>query len=484
MKNRWSLVIHDVGNDFANIWVGTLFPNERKFERCSVVLIDQLDAEVQRVEILREHWLRPFSGLDQRFYKTISFSQLQAGTKYRVEFRRELELMDVGSIEAKPLVVGSFRTLPTSINATDKPFVVALGSCFYDESDGGKVSDAYTALTVAGSPSEQPDVKFLTGDQVYLDIGLDSLSPVECEIRNRIADDYAASWQALRGMLRSGGTWMLADDHEYWNNFPNTSGKNPYLWMITLSDKVKSIWKSAAQEGIDNVQNIRAVRTFSIGSDVSFCVADVRCQRTETEFLGQHDFAHLIDWAQTLTCPGVLAIAQPLMVYKGGSADKNLANYTQQYSHLLRALAHSGHDIVVLSGDVHFGRVGSVPLGSNGTVMHEIISSPLSNLTGIDGRIASGRAYKIKHFPVVPIAGLAQRSVNYESKWRIAGKRVRSWFSPLSYTKTKEHFFTLAFSKTPSGELQLEAQAWLPRERTRSRLPKKQFLRPIRLTLN
>jgi len=484
MKNKWSLVIHDVGTDYANVWVGTLFPNERKFESSSVTLLDG-DQIVQQVTILKADWERPFSNLSQRFCKMVTFKNLQSNTKYDVLFSRDEQTVGDSILPAKDLSFGSLKTLPEELTTSGKPFVVALGSCYYEDADAGRVAKAYTALLNSKDESVVPDVKFLTGDQVYLDIGLDSLSPKESEITNRIADDYADSWKSLRPILRNGGTWMLADDHEYWNNYPNTSGKNPYLWMITLCNKVKGIWKDAAEEGIRKVQHISTIRTFDIGGDISFCIADARTHRTENEFMPAADFATLIAWAQGLKAPGVLVLPQPLIVKPGDSSDKNLANYKQQYSDLLSALASSGHDILVLSGDVHFGRIASVSLGNDGATMHEVVSSPLSNLTGVDGKVAADTAKQLEKFPAIDIDGFPKASlkVKYPKEWRISTKRVKYWFRPLNHTKTKEHFFTLSFSKFSDGKIKVDVEAWRLRERGRDGLPRRQFKKTNILTL-
>ncbi len=482
MKNKWSLVIHDVGADYANIWVGTLFPNERKFETYSVKLF-KAGVLVSEQAIPKADLERPFPDLEQRFYKYLRFDNLEPATDYEVIFAREQQTIADIALTARVLSQGSLRTLPASLNTDKKPFVVALGSCYYDESDGGKTAGAYNALLASGIDAIKPDVKFLTGDQVYLDIGLDSLSPVNSEISNRIADDYAVSWQSLRGMLRHGGTWMLADDHEFWNNYPNVSGRNPYLWMITASDSVKKLWQKTAIDGIRNVQKIETIRTFTIGDDLSFCFADVRCHRTDKTFLPPADFDQLINWAQSLTSPGVLTIGQPLMVRPGSNEDKNLANYRKQYAALLNALASTGHDILILSGDVHFGRVGSAPLGNNGTILHEVISSPLSNLTGIDGKIASDSAKKIKQFPAFEIEGIPTVATAYPSEWRVSAEKIKSWFFPTNHKKTREHFFTLSFSKNRQMQVKVDLQAWQLRYTSRDGLPRKQFKNTNRIIL-
>ncbi len=476
MKSTWSIVVHEVSHDYANIWVGTLFPNNSKPTSCRVrIMLKGTDSLIDEVIIKRGQWQRPFSQLNQRFYRLLTIKGLSPNTHYDIHFTRDEQAVGEHTIPQATLSSGTFKTLPNKLEVNKNPFVIALGSCYYDEYDSGQTAGAYGLLTHKGDAYSRPDIKFLTGDQVYLDIGLDSLSPVESEIRCRIADDYAIAWQSLRQMLRSGGTWFLADDHEYWNNYPHTSGKNPYLWMITLSDTVKKIWRSAAKQGVERVQQIKRLRTFSIGNDLSFCVADVRSSRTQKSFLPPAEFTQLLDWAKNLTSPGVLVLAQPLMVKPGGSEDKNLANFSEQYSQLLQALAQSGHDILCLAGDVHYGRIGSVPLGNNGGTLHEVISSPMSNLTGIDGRVAAHKATKLKRFPAINVDEIPEKPVNYPDKWQIATQKVKTWLGILRYEKTKEHFFTLGFDLTKKKTVRVTVQAWQLRERGRDGLPKKQF---------
>ncbi len=62
---------------------------------------------------------------------------------------------------------GSITTLPDRLPvAGERPLTVLLGSCYYGREDkAGAVGQTYTQL-----PHEaRPDVKFLCGDQVYLD---------------------------------------------------------------------------------------------------------------------------------------------------------------------------------------------------------------------------------------------------------------------------------------------------------------------------
>lgn len=477
MKSKWNLVIHKAYQHQVSIWVGTLFPDLRKPDLCLVRILLSGNVIAEQ-HIHRDDWLRPFDKINDRFYQLLTFTHLLANTYYQVEFIRTEQATGYKNIAERILAAGSFYTLPNALQE-DTPFVIATGSCFYNEDDNGAAADALNKLYFHNDHSIKPQVKFFTGDQVYLDIGLDSLSPVPSEVRRRIADDYALTWQTQRSMLRNGANWFLADDHEYWNNYPYTSGKNPYLWAITAFRGIKKAWQKTAQCGVENVQQIPLFDSFNIGNDLSVCVADLRSGRDKGRYpknmMPEKDFAKLIHWAENLTCPGVIVLPQPLLVKPGGALDYNLANYKEQYQRLLIALARSGHDIVCLSGDVHYGRIAKVPLGTNGAILHEIISSPMSNLTGLDGKVAASKAEKMKQFPLQASNELPQFNVHYEEKWSVSTQKIR-FLGFFSYSKTREHVMTLSFSKLVSGEVSLSVNAWQLRGmKKNAKLPKKEF---------
>ncbi|MDA7916352.1 hypothetical protein N9B94_03870 [Verrucomicrobia bacterium] len=85
-----------------------------------------------------------------------------------------------------------------------------------------------------------------------------------------------------------------------------------------------------------------------------------------------------------MASPGILVIPQPLIVEKN-KTERNLLSFPKQYGRLIEALGHTGHDMVVLSGDVHFGRIATCSLGAKGGILTEIVSSPMSNLTYLNG---------------------------------------------------------------------------------------------------
>ncbi|MEN8128845.1 MAG: hypothetical protein ABFS45_01340 [Pseudomonadota bacterium] len=473
---QWALVVLRATSNSARVWVGTLFPTLKMPDFARVELVAPDDSVVVQ-RISKEDWRRPFRYIRQRFYTTVTFKNLEPGKHYKVHFLRRIEtIKQVRNRSWQLLRSGQFDTLPTRLPAANRsPFTIGLGSCFYNHRDGGQAAGAYRALYERGNASIKPTITFLTGDQVYLDIGFDSLSFVKREIRQRIAEDYALHWQALGSILNRGATWMLPDDHEYWNDYPFYDSLIPALLALKL-DFVRETWNAAATDAVTRVQQSPRVETFNIGEDLSFCLADLRSYRENNAFLPASDFEQLTDWASTLQCPGVLVVPQPLIV-EHSKTERNLLSFKAQYQALLQALGTSGHDIVLLSGDVHFGRIASASLGPQGGRLIEVIASPLSNLTGLNGIATAVPQYKPKKFPdpaKIRIPGWLASKVKYDKSFAVSTKR--GWlFSSYPRARTREHFMTVGFKRTSNGQVELLVNAWRVRERDAKNLPVRDF---------
>ena len=416
---QWSLAIHRVSRTSVEVWVGTLFPALKLPDRARVRLFDG-DIELRTRVIHREDWRRPFRMMKRRFCHVANFKRLTPGRDYRVEFERRVEANPHIELPRhwQRLRSGVFRTLPSRLPLNSEgTFTLALGSCFFNHRDGGQAAAAYKALHDRGDSAVRPDVTVLAGDQVYLDIGFDSLSLIPHEIRERIADDYAVHWQALGSILSRGGTWMLPDDHEYWNDYPFVPAWIPTLAALTLPH-VRQHWHRAARDAVQNIQRSPVVESFTLGNDRTVCLADVRSHRSDNGFLPDAEFQKLLRWARRRSCPGVLAISQPLIVTEN-KFERNLRSFPSQYARLLDALSVADHDVVVLSGDVHFGRIASVALGNSRARLIEIISSPLSNLTGLNGIATKVAKADPANFPPENIAvDLGWPSPRCQSKGR------------------------------------------------------------------
>lgn len=239
----WSLVVQRVSVSQVQIWVGNLSARSKQ-PYCAKVEIKQGDAFIESMDIV--NWCKPFSSLSNRFYQLCIFQNLSVNTHYDVIFY----VQDSSHEDWRVVNQAQFSTLPDSIPvAGQKPFVIALGSCFSNQDDETQVSTAFSALYDKGDESVKPDITFLVGDQVYLDIGFASLIPVKSFIRNRIANRYEKNWRDLNGVFTRGATWMLPDDHEYWNDYP--FNELPILAIQALKLKsVQSAWEQAAAEAL------------------------------------------------------------------------------------------------------------------------------------------------------------------------------------------------------------------------------------------
>lgn len=482
LRNKWSLVPHEVSQTHGVIWLGTLFADLRKPHEVKVVITNDQGQAVGEQRIPKSQWQRPFRQItQQRFYITLTFDGLSPVQLYKVAAYEILanELAGEGALSSQLIITGQFTTLPESIASMADGFTLGLGSCFYEEYDGGAVSTAWQTLCKAPVSPCQPHIKFMTGDQVYLDIGWDSLSTRPREIRERVANDYAQHWQALSGMLRHGGSWFVADDHEYWNNFPLVQGWSPFIQALRIKS-VKKAWLGTAMDGAKQVQRVEPVKVFSIGNDVSFCVVDLRTWRTEKNTLPKKAMDQLLSWVKNLTCPGILVLSQPLMEPKAGDGDRNFVSYQKQYNQLIKAIAEANFDVLSLSGDVHHGRLSRVEFSGRSNRLFEVVSSPMSNLAGISGIATShiNSKTRLKSFPAEPITGMPEASLHYDEPWRVSTENnLLDFRYPL--VRTKEHFFTLTLTKTLSNTLQVTVRAWLPREKDRKTgLPRQDWREP------
>ena len=100
---------------------------------------------------------------------------------------------------------------------------------------------------------------------------------------------------------------------------------------------------------MNNVQRCPKVEILSIGQDLSVCIADLRSYRSNNGFLPATDFRKLVAWARGLSCPGVLAIPQPLIV-QPNDAERNLLSWGDQYKELLEAHEEHCYAIPTIGG--------------------------------------------------------------------------------------------------------------------------------------
>ena len=140
----------------------------------------------------------------------------------------------------------SIDTIPWRLpGPADPPFIVMLGSCFCGREDpNGQVGRTYMNLPSAA----RPHIKFLCGDQVYLDDPWhDFLDPLRSRnwLERRSFKIYLDNWsqQTAEGgfgqLLKNGANFFSSDDHEFWNNAPDIGLTVPFF---TVRNRGREEW--------------------------------------------------------------------------------------------------------------------------------------------------------------------------------------------------------------------------------------------------
>jgi hypothetical protein len=152
----------------------------------------------------------------------------------------------------------------------------------------------------------------------------------------------------------------------------------------------------------------------------------------------------------------VLAMSQPLLAFPGVDADWHLPAYRQYRKRLLPAIDECRHDLVVLAGDSHFGRVAVTKSGEpHRRRIVEIVSSPLALISPVAGHPADTSLPKFPCFG--PEAD--RRPVEYVCE-------VPTYDGPQGQKLSEEHGMTASFWSAGGGRVGLRVRPWFVREAT------------------
>ncbi|CAN5285252.1 hypothetical protein BH24CHL7_BH24CHL7_12090 [soil metagenome] len=344
-----------------------------------------------------------------------------------------------------PVAECRLATLPEALPTVSSPaLTMLLASCFSGYRDPlGALGRAFLRLPV----SHQPDLAVLTGDQIYLDTPIAHFllrRHSAQQLAAEFASNYAATWGqrvpdgGFGGLAAGVATFLTGDDHELWNNAPNVAPHLPDTW----TPAGRAAWVSLATQLFDAYQTPRRMHALEV-PPLSVRIVDTRFSRStdRSRFMDASTMTQLADWLAGLQGPAVLAVGQPVLApstgWRGHVTDWTIADYAQ-YEDLVRALLAVAHDVVVITGDVHFGRVAEARL-PNGRRLIEIVASPMML---VDDR--AGRSWKQPPptFPARAIPGAISTPVTV---------------SP--FRTVENHFATLALWSEGAG-VRLEHTAW------------------------
>jgi hypothetical protein len=429
------VVPHEVSASTATIWVGVI---DERFEPDQVRLSSHLGEHT--LSPRWEQWISQ-NGTHRLDYQRITITGLQPRASLSVQLL----------VNGQPQADARLTTLPLHLpTLAEKPFTVLLGSCFCKREDAeGAVGRTYAQLP-SGS---RPEVKILCGDQVYLDDPwahyLWHTHDIE-ELEAEFFRNYRDTWMqepGFRQLLTDGANYFTPDDHEYWNNAPNAATVIRDSW----SDNGRREWFDTARQLYRIFQAPAPITMFAVGQ-LSFLIADTRSNRspTQTDFMLQTDLEAVGQWIRNLPGPGVLVVGQPVFRgktgrLKGTFGDWNLPDY-DQYGQLAPLFAQSPHSIVILSGDVHYGRVAQCALTS-GRELIEVISSPMSL---VDKKAEGSWEEAPGFFPAFALPGANMPRV-VRAQVQTLGKQT---FSP-----TDSHFLTLEFLAT-GAHVRITVRLW------------------------
>ena len=374
-------------------------------------------------------------------YQRVFLDELEPGRGYPLRLSRN------GRTEATATV----RTLPITLpTGEEKPFVALVGSCFFPPSDRSGAVGSTVFRLPAGADI---DIKFLCGDQVYLDAPWSyflTRTHTRAEMESRFFVTYVRTWTqsgsglGFQELLRSGANYFTSDDHDYWNNAPNFAVYVRDTWGAPGRES----WWETASDLYAVFQRPATVSQFRIGT-LAFFVADTRSHRqpTRTRFMTTEDMDSVARWVQELDGPGVLVLGQTLFAERAGwwglaghIGDWGLPDF-DQYADLVRALFASRHSIVVVTGDVHYGRIASCQLPS-GVELIEVISSPMSLVDPLARGKPKPAATRFPASAVHGVRAAATETVPFEP-----------------FRGADNHFLTLEFSQY-GRRVRMAAKVW------------------------
>jgi hypothetical protein len=241
-------------------------------------------------------------------------------------------------------------------------------------------------------------------------------------------------------LLAEGANFFCPDDHDLWGDYTLGKGAEP-----ENRDRDRF-----ARDLFRAFQGGEGLQTFSVGR-LRVALVDARLSRTDLDanpagFMTDDDLERLVSFLQDEgDGPCVLVVGQPLFGERWyrHCFGTDIPQYDRQFRTLSQAMLSCGSSVLVLTGDLHFGRV-SYGVKPNGKRLIELISSPLSLP------------------PLRRLAGVAR-------PWR----RALRWFpsadapgacrieTDCSYRLTTSHFVTLDFQQGSSaGAVDVECRSW------------------------
>jgi len=289
-------------------------------------------------------------------------------------------LLDWGDIE-----ITEFRT---GSNDATRPRAIVTGSCRYAlrmlggiwfDDRGDKTFGSVNRQVAAGRAA---DMLVMCGDQIYADdlnfIGADDQIDEYFDRYRRVF-----TTRELRKLMSSTPTYMILDDHEIEDNWPESANDKDWVRKFPAAIHAYSTYQAshsplfALKDGRIDGTPTHLWYTFADGCcDFFFC--DTRTERnlgSPREMIGPRQIAALLDWlADGSGRVKVVVTSVPLYEYE---SDDKWHGFVDQRDSILETIRASGvRRVMLIAGDVHASMASALTLeGDSGFKIVSVISS-------------------------------------------------------------------------------------------------------------
>ncbi len=361
---------------------------------------------------------------------------LAAATEHEYQagwFHAERELTELRP--AMPLdwsvaATGGVRTTPAT---SDVPRRYVVGSCRYllRMFDGALFDERgdktfRSILAQHEAPDGRLDGLVMLGDQIYADdLGLFGAE--------RSVDDYLARYrlvfgqQALRRLMSLVPSYMILDDHEIEDNWPNRATSRDRVTLYPAAIHAYQVYQASHSPlfGLSSASRVdgtptRFWYTFNDGC-CDWFVMDTRTERRyrggpdEDRMLDDRQFAALLDWlGDSSGRVKLIASSVPFFPDVEGDGSDKWTGFRRQRAEILdHIFRRKVPRVVFVSGDVHCSFVAELTAtGRRGPKVTQIVSSSFfwpyphtgSREFRRDGRLdvpRGGAAYRVSGPPEV-----------------------------------------------------------------------------------
>lgn len=294
------------------------------------------------------------------------------------------------------------RTLPDAADGLN----MVLASCFYR--DNNQLVTAAPLAKPFMSVDGLPHVKMLCGDQIYLDLSNGGWYPHKLNDLWRLYDEQWRDARFIAWMSR-GGNLCMADDHEFWNNFPSQkrAGKISFIFSEPpegIARKMEDAFliyqavlnADPADLLKNNPLNRERLHCFEFPGDLApkrlrerfaMQVLDTRTRRTALDDESSTKQFTAPQWLRETqqrianrNGPCLLVTSQS-MLDRGGGSESNLADYQGQFDALWNTVWNNPHQMLLLTGDIHWSRAQSFKSEETKLTHYEVVSSALARIS-------------------------------------------------------------------------------------------------------